>query len=374
MMLTAGFALPGFDGRLRAFRTYRPVADPTKPTGWKFVNDGTRCGRTSTAGRGWPAWPASPLIRTSRNIYTYVPNGAGGGSVVAFDTTNAATLEPHLRTTGAATTNLISFVRSQPLGAIIGSTPALMDPPSLDPPPDDDYGRTDAPATFAGAHKDRRAMIFFGANDGMIHAIDARTGYEVWAFIPYNLLPKLRTLPDGQPVEQFDYFVDSSPKIAEVKLNGAWRSIAADRSRARRHVLSGVRRDGSRHGRRSGGRRPGRRVIAARAIRHAGRIDRSSSGRSRTTRSFDPAYTATFTVTDGTPGGKLKLFGDLKATAELCGEDGRLHVVGPGRRSARLRTARPTPSSSARATSRTIEDSIPNRGVAAPKRRQRRCI
>ena len=68
-------------------------------------------------------------------------------------------------------------------------------------------------------------MIFFGANDGMIHAIDARTGYEVWAFIPYNLLPKLRALYDGQPVEQFDYFVDSSPKLAEVKVNGSWRSL-----------------------------------------------------------------------------------------------------------------------------------------------------
>ena len=100
-----------------------------------------------------------------------------------------------------------------------------MDAPSLDPPPDDDYGRSDATGTFAGSHKDRRSIIFFGANDGMIHAVDARTGFEVWAFIPYNLLPKLRTLLDGQPVEQFDYFVDSSPKIAEVKLGGSWRSM-----------------------------------------------------------------------------------------------------------------------------------------------------
>ena len=33
------------------------------------------------------------------------------------------------------------------LGAVIGSTPAMMDAPSLDPPPDDDYGRTDAVAS-----------------------------------------------------------------------------------------------------------------------------------------------------------------------------------------------------------------------------------
>ena len=112
MMITAGFSLPGFEGRLRAFRTYRPVADPTKPTGWKFINDGTRLW-PDLDGRPWLAGLARvPADPTTRNIYTYVPNGAGGGSVVSFDTSNAATLEPHLRTTGSATTTVINFVRS----------------------------------------------------------------------------------------------------------------------------------------------------------------------------------------------------------------------------------------------------------------------
>ncbi len=165
-----------------------------------------------------------PLDPNTRNIYTYIPNGSGGGSMIPFTVANAATLGPVMGT--SATTNaLITAVRAQNIGAVIGSTPAIMDVPSLDPPPDDDYGRADAPTTFAGMHKDRRALIFVGANDGMIHAIDARTGYEVWAFIPYNLLPKLKTFRDGQAVDQFDYFVDSSPKIAEVKLNGVWKSL-----------------------------------------------------------------------------------------------------------------------------------------------------
>ena len=34
--------------------------------------------------------------------------------------------------------------------------------------------------------------------------------------------------------------------------------------------------------------------------------------------SFDPTYTATFTVTDGTPGGKQRMYGDLKATATFA--------------------------------------------------------
>ena len=314
MMITAGFALPGFDAKLRAFRTYKPVSDTSQPTGWKFVNDGTKLwpdldGRPQLAGLA--RTPADP---NDRNIFTYIPNGSGGGTVVHFNASNAATLEAHLRTTGTETTELIDLVRSQPLGAIIGSTPALMDPPSLDPPPDDDYGRVDAPTTFAGSHKDRRALIFFGANDGMIHAVDARTGYEVWAFIPYNLLPKLRTLSDGQPVEQFDYFVDSSPKVAEVKIGGAWRSLLLI------------------------GQGPGGTFYQAFDVTEAGMgVDPSLDGYSAVSAllgkfdspnesisfkwafpnysHFDPSYTAVFTVTDGTPGGKMKLFGDLSASA-----------------------------------------------------------
>jgi hypothetical protein len=42
ILLTGGFSLPGFDGKLRAFRTYKPVADSTQVSGYKFRNDGTR--------------------------------------------------------------------------------------------------------------------------------------------------------------------------------------------------------------------------------------------------------------------------------------------------------------------------------------------
>jgi hypothetical protein len=365
MMITAGFSLPGFDGRLRAFRTYRPIADPTKPTGWKFVNDGTRLW-PDLDGRPWLAGLARvPSDPTTRNIYTYIPNGAGGGSVVSFETANAATLEPHIRTTGAATNTLINFVRTQSIGAIIGSTPALMDPPSLDPPPDDDYGRSDAPSTYAGIHKNRRAMIFFGANDGMIHALDARTGYEVWAFIPYNLLPKLRQLQDGQPVDQFDYFVDSSPKIAEVKLGGTWKTL----------LLIG---EG-----------PGGTFYQAFDVTEAGMgVDPAADGLSAVSAMldqfdtpdesiafkwafpaygyFNPSYTATFSLTDGTPGGKLKLFGDISATAPMA-----LKTVGFTWSDPAVGPLDATRSTNALIVGSgyfpPVEDSIPGRGVGSPR-------
>jgi Tfp pilus tip-associated adhesin PilY1 len=266
---------------------------------------------------------------------------------------------------GANTSSLISYVRSLPLGAIIGSTPALMDPPSLDPAPDVDYGRSDAPGTFAGDHKERRSLIFFGANDGMIHAVDARTGFEVWAFIPYNLLPKLRTLGDGQPVEQFDYFVDSSPKLAEVKIGGYWKSL----------LLIGQGNGGT--------------FYQAFDVSEAGmgispEADDLAAVSTLLTQfdspnesivfkwaypnysSFDPTYTATFTVTDGTPGGKFKMFGDLKATANYAEKTVGLTWSDPA----------VGPLNADRSTNAVIvgsgyfpdvESLIPNRGATAPK-------
>jgi hypothetical protein len=203
VLVTAGYSLPAFEGRLRAFRMYRPEADPSKPSGYRFVADGTKL------------WVAAAPPAGQRNIYTALPNGA----VVAFTSANAATLQPYLRTSDAAkAAALIDFIRAQPLGAIVGSTPAIMDPPSLDPPPDASY-----PA-FADANKGRRAIVWVGASDGMLHAIDARLGREVWAFVPFNLLPKLGALRSGQPVGDFRYFVDGSPKIADVKVGGTWRT------------------------------------------------------------------------------------------------------------------------------------------------------
>ncbi|MEW5984471.1 MAG: PilC/PilY family type IV pilus protein [Acidobacteriota bacterium] len=201
VLVTAGFALPGFDGRMRGFRMYKPEADAARPPyGYAFVSDGT------------PLWVADVPPAAGRNIFTALPDG----QLIAFKTENQALLAPYLNAWDPA--SLIEFVRSRPLGAIVGSTPAFLDPPSLDPPPDADY------PGFAAELDRRRSLIFIGANDGMLHAIDARTGVEAWAFVPFNLLPKLKALLDGQAVGGFSYFVDSSPKIADVKLGDEWRT------------------------------------------------------------------------------------------------------------------------------------------------------
>ena len=81
--------------------------------------------RSRRPARRWRAWRACPADPNSRNIYTYIPNGAGGGSVVAFTTANAATLAAHMGAGPNTSDAHLRSIRAQPLGAIIGSTPAL---------------------------------------------------------------------------------------------------------------------------------------------------------------------------------------------------------------------------------------------------------
>ncbi len=200
VMVTAGVTVPGFEGRLRGFRMYAPQADSTKAYGWGFVASGSRL------------WVSSVPAASQRNIYTTLPTGG----MISLTAANAASLAPYMTSIDAA--GLIEQIRQQPLGAIVDSTPAMLDPPSLDPPPDAEY-----PA-FAAAHAERRSLIFVGANDGMLHAFDARTGVEAWAYVPFNLLPKLKALRNGEAVGSFSYFVDSSPKVADVKVGGTWRT------------------------------------------------------------------------------------------------------------------------------------------------------
>jgi outer membrane protein assembly factor BamB len=199
VMITTGTTLPGFEGRLRGFRMYKPEPDATKPYGWAFVSDGTRL------------WVSALPAPATRNIYTTLPTGA----MVPLTAANAPLLASYLNTSDPAA--LIELVRSQPLGAIVSSTPAVLDPPSLDPPPDAEY-----PA-FAVKLQSRRTLIFVGANDGMLHAFRGDTGEEAWAFVPQFALPKLKVLADSSYCHS--YTCDLTCSVKDVKLGDVWKTV-----------------------------------------------------------------------------------------------------------------------------------------------------
>ncbi|MDR2300525.1 MAG: hypothetical protein LBF38_00525 [Deltaproteobacteria bacterium] len=91
----------------------------------------------------------------------------------------------------------------------------------------------------------RRQVAYFGANDGMLHAInlghygsisEGQVGYnlaqqgvnhelgsEMWAYIPASILPHLQWLADPNYTHAF--MVDLKPLLVDIKINGAWRTV-----------------------------------------------------------------------------------------------------------------------------------------------------
>lgn len=86
------------------------------------------------------------------------------------------------------------------------------------------------PGGFYETNKNRTKIILVGANDGMLHAFNAATGVEEWAFIPPSVLKTLQLMSSVHT-----YYVDSSPKVSDVwiysdptdtsKTTDEWRTI-----------------------------------------------------------------------------------------------------------------------------------------------------
>lgn len=81
---------------------------------------------------------------------------------------------------------------------------------------DVDYDKLQAKAAT------RTRAVYVGANDGMLHAFNADTGVEMWAYVPQAVLPNLYKLADKQYASQHQYFVDGTPVVQDVYVNGTW--------------------------------------------------------------------------------------------------------------------------------------------------------
>ncbi len=72
-------------------------------------------------------------------------------------------------------------------------------------------------------------LVVVGANDGMLHAFNAKTGQEVFAYVPEGVYPNLKQLP--KPAYQHHYYVDGSPAVGDVYIpdasttGGSWHTF-----------------------------------------------------------------------------------------------------------------------------------------------------
>ncbi len=212
------------------------------------------------------------LPSASRNLLTWVDSNNDGlvqlGEEMQFSTANSGTLSPYLRAGAAPYTadNIINFVRGDeiaglrprmlevPLGSGTYKVWKLGDPihstPTIVAAPRTNYDLIYGDSSYTNFYtrwKDRREVIYVGANDGMLHAFnggyyhksdDVTTpavvehgwytknptdntsgrplGDELWGFIPYQLLPQLQWLTRADYTHV--YYVDLKPTVADVRI------------------------------------------------------------------------------------------------------------------------------------------------------------
>ncbi|NHZ89208.1 hypothetical protein F2P45_09285 [Massilia sp. CCM 8733] len=108
--------------------------------------------------------------------------------------------------------------RASVLGDVVHSVPLLVGPP---PPSRGDLAYLD----FHKRQRERPGVAYVGANDGMLHAFDAASGAELFAYVPHALTPVLARLAD--PGYRHRPYVDASAGSGEALVDGRWRTILA---------------------------------------------------------------------------------------------------------------------------------------------------
>lgn len=107
-------------------------------------------------------------------------------------------------------TDLLYRDREHVLGDMVGAQPVYVKKPTF-PYLDENY------ASFRDVTQaNRAATVYAAANDGMLHAFDATTGVERWAYIPPMVLPNLYKLADKNYASKHQYYVDGSPSVGDI--------------------------------------------------------------------------------------------------------------------------------------------------------------
>ena len=86
-------------------------------------------------------------------------------------------------------------------------------------------------AAYLATKRNTKDTIFVGANDGMLHAFDAKTGKELFGYVPNQVLPKLATISDPKygcdesDCLPHEYLVDGKSVVADAYIDKQWRNI-----------------------------------------------------------------------------------------------------------------------------------------------------
>lgn len=194
------------------------------------------------------SWTASSKLPAfgSRNIYTYNPNVSPVAAVAFTGTTGLSSAElAALGPDATAQQNMIDYLRGDsakeigkkngiyrtrvtPLGDIVDSQPVYVGQPSANQFINESFTGTDTYASYAATA--RQGLIFVAANDGMLHAFNADTGVETYAYLPAAVITSgLKTLADPDygttAAVPHQFFNDGELTVADVYFGAAWHTV-----------------------------------------------------------------------------------------------------------------------------------------------------
>ncbi|QBM18061.1 type IV pilus biogenesis factor PilY1 [Marinobacter sp. JH2] len=177
------------------------------------------------------------------NLYSSDPKGAAWGSHIVNYLRGDQSYE------GSAVQPLTIALRKRDtvLGDIVNSTPVLIGDPKpnlykhvLDETYFDGLSGTDDYKTFVTDNSGRTPVAYVAANDGMLHAFDAETGNEIFAYIPGAVvggtgdasLARIANPEYGvynpvdgtQPIPH-QFYNDGKLTTQNVYIDGAWKTI-----------------------------------------------------------------------------------------------------------------------------------------------------
>ena len=107
-------------------------------------------------------------------------------------------------------TNKLFRRREHVLGAPINAPPLYVGRPTFRYA-DENYGAFRDVEAF-----NRLPMVYLAANDGMLHAFNAKSGEEAWAFIAPAVLPNIWRSSDMNFDKNFTYLLDGAPVAADI--------------------------------------------------------------------------------------------------------------------------------------------------------------
>lgn len=214
----AKFDPTDWSGQLLAYTVGTSGAIPTTPT-WDAAavlpNYLTRqiISSKPSSGIGIPfQWPATPASPTSTEMDTSQSTAVSSSTVLEY-------LRGSASNEGTGATNFRSRPTSK-LGDIVNSSPIYVGKPAGGYAESIESGSYN---NFVSKYAARTAMLYAGANDGMLHGFRASDGVELLAYVPSPVYGNLQSL--SSKTYSHKYFVDGSPTAADVYYDNLWHTV-----------------------------------------------------------------------------------------------------------------------------------------------------